>query len=151
MKPQHFILFTSISIYLNITQYVSDSDKGCAASYQTYAGPSLGGLSWVPALQILVRYGLNSNVYSCLQIEGTVTFELVLKVFSSGTIVIFYLTEITYITLVSDQVQQVFLDSQQVGCGCHHYIDQDLWNNGDEGVLPGERVEEGCHCMNDLG
>lgn len=58
---------------------------------------------------------------------------------------------ITHITLVGHQVQQAFLDSQQVGGGSHHYIDQDLRDNGDEGVLPGEGVQEGCDCMNDLG
>lgn len=57
---------------------------------------------------------------------------------------------ITHITLVGDQVQEAFLDSQQVGRGCHHYIDQDLWNNGDEGVLPGEGVKQGRDCMDDL-
>ena len=58
---------------------------------------------------------------------------------------------VTHITLVDGQVQQVLLDSQQIGGGCHHYINQDLWNNGDQGVLPGEGVKEGCYCMNDLG
>lgn len=61
------------------------------------------------------------------------------------------LSVITHITLVGDQVQQAFLDSQQVRGGSHHYIDQDLRNDGDEGVLPGEGVQEGCDCMNDLG
>lgn len=58
---------------------------------------------------------------------------------------------ITHITLVGDQVQQPFLDPQQVGGRCHDYIDQDLWYNGDEGVLPGEGVKERCYCVNDLG
>lgn len=57
----------------------------------------------------------------------------------------------THVTLVSDLVQQAFLDSKQVGGGRHHYVDQDLRNNGDQGVLPDERVKEGCYSMNDLG
>lgn len=58
---------------------------------------------------------------------------------------------ITHISLVGDLVQQAFLDPQQVGGWCHHYIDQDLRNNGDKGVLPSKGVKEGCYCMNDLG
>lgn len=60
-------------------------------------------------------------------------------------------SRITHISLVRDLVQQVFLDPQQVGGGRHHHIDEDLRNNGDEGVLPGEGIKEGRYCMNDLG
>lgn len=56
----------------------------------------------------------------------------------------------THITLVGDQVQQALLDPQQVRGGRHHHVDQDFWNDGDEGVLPGERIKEGCYCMKDL-
>lgn len=53
----------------------------------------------------------------------------------------------THITLVGDQVQQALLDSQQVWGGRHHHVNQDFWNYGDEGVLPGEGIKEGSNCM----
>lgn len=37
----------------------------------------------------------------------------------------------THIALVGHLVQQALLDSQQVGRGRHHYVDQDLRNDGD--------------------
>lgn len=58
---------------------------------------------------------------------------------------------ITHVVLVGDLVQQALLNPQQVGCGCHHHVDEDLRNDGDEGVLPGEGVEEGRHRVDDLG
>lgn len=60
-------------------------------------------------------------------------------------------TTTTYVALVGDQVQQAFLDAQQVRRGRHHHVDEDLRHDGDEGVLPGEGVEEGGHGVDDLG
>lgn len=56
----------------------------------------------------------------------------------------------THVTLVGDQVQQAFLDAQQVRRGRHHHVDEDLRHDGDERVLPGEGVEEGGHGVDDL-
>lgn len=58
-------------------------------------------------------------------------------------------TTTTHVTLVGNQVQQAFLDTQQVRRGRHHHVDEDLWHDGDEGVLPGEGVEEGGHGVDD--
>ena len=57
----------------------------------------------------------------------------------------------THVTLFRDQVQVAFLDAQQVRCGRHDNVDKDLWDDGDEGVLPGEGVEKGHHSMDHLG
>lgn len=59
-------------------------------------------------------------------------------------------TTTTHVALVGDQVQQAFLDAQQVRRGRHHHVDEDLRHDGDEGVLPGEGVEEGGHGVDDL-
>lgn len=56
-----------------------------------------------------------------------------------------------YIALVGHFVQQPLLDSQQVGRGRHHHVDEDLRNDGDQGVLPGEGIQQGCYGMDDLG
>lgn len=60
-------------------------------------------------------------------------------------------TTTTHVALVGDQVQQALLDAQEVRRGRHHHVDEDLRHDGDEGVLPGEGVEEGGHGVDDLG
>lgn len=60
-------------------------------------------------------------------------------------------TSKTHVALVRHQVQQPLLDAQQVGGGRHDDVDQDLRDDGDEGVLPGEGVEQGGDGVEDLG
>lgn len=57
----------------------------------------------------------------------------------------------THVTLVDDIIQFVLLHTKQVGSGCHDDINQHWRNDGDEGVLPCERIEQRRNRMQHLG
>lgn len=91
-----------------------------------------------------------STTSSCVGDRTKVTINAVLHVFGFLCCVL-PCSPKTHVALVGDQIQQPFLNPQQVGCRRHDHVDEDLWNDGDEGVLPGEGVEEGRHGVDDLG
>lgn len=60
------------------------------------------------------------------------------------------LEEPTHITLVRNQLQHVPCDPQQVWSGRHDNVDQNFRHDGDERVLPCERIKQGSYGMDDL-